>query len=107
MGVDRNEVIFLQEEMLNAVQNIFGVLCGLNKLYHPGKIKGLNQTVNKMRIAPPNVASRLPALFEVDMQTAVNNLKTLIEETIALVETHLPHIDTAPTRKLFTMQLRK
>ena len=107
MGVERNEVIFLQEELLNAVQNIFGVLCGLNKLYHPGKIKGLNQTVTKMQIAPPNVASRLPALFEVDMQTAVNNLKTLIEETITLVETHMPHIDTAPTRKLFTMQLRK
>ena len=107
MGVERNEVIFLQEELLHAVQNIFGVLCGLNQLYHPGKIKGLHHTVAKIKLAPPNVASRLPALFEVDMQTAVSNLKTLIEETITLVETHLPHIDTAPTRKLFTMQLRK
>lgn len=107
MGVDRNEIIFLQEELLNAVQNIFGVLCGLNQLYHPGKIKGLNYTVAKMQLAPPNVARRLPALFEVDMQTAVNNLKTLIEETISLVEIHMPHIDTAPTWKLFTMQLRK
>lgn len=107
MGVERNEVIFLQEEMLNGVQNIFGVLCGLNKLYHPGKIKGLDYTVAKMQIAPPNLASRLPALFEVDMQTAVSNLKTLIEETIILVETHMPHIDTAPTWQLFNMQLRK
>ena len=107
MGVDRNEIIFLQEELLNAVQNIFGVLCGLNKLYHPGKIKGLNYTVAKMQLTPPNVASRLPGLFEVDGQTAVNQLKQLIEETIKLVETHLPHIDTAPTWKLFTMQLRK
>ncbi len=39
--------------------------------------------------------------------TAVNQLKQLIEETIDLVETHLPHIDTTPTRNLFTMQLRK
>lgn len=107
MGVDRNEIIFLQEELLNAVQNIFGVLCGLNQLYHPGKIKGLNYTVAKMKLAPPNVANRLPALFKVDGQTAVFQLKQLIEETIELVETHLPHIDTAPTRKLFTMQLRK
>ena len=107
MGVERNEVIFLQEELLNAVQNICGVLCGLNQLYHPGKIKGLHHTVAKMSIAPPNVAHRLRVLCEVDMQTAVTNLKTLIEETISLVETHLPHIDTAPTRKLFTMQLRK
>jgi hypothetical protein len=107
MGVERNEVIFLQEELLNAVQNIFGVLCGLNQLYHPGKIKGLHYTVAKMTLTPPNIATRLPALFEVDMQTAVNDLKTLIEETISLVETHLPHIDIAPTRKLFTMQLRK
>ncbi|WP_420643968.1 nucleotidyltransferase domain-containing protein [Candidatus Leptofilum sp.] len=107
MGVDRNEVIFLQEELLTAVQNIFGVLCGLNQLYHPGKIKGLDYTVAKMQIAPTNVASRLPALFDTDMQTAVNDLKTLIEETIRLVETHMPHIDTAPTWKLFTMQLRK
>ncbi|WP_420632205.1 nucleotidyltransferase domain-containing protein [Candidatus Leptofilum sp.] len=107
MGVDRNEVIFLQEELLNAVQNIFGVLCGLNQMYHPGKIKGLNYTVAQMQLAPSNVANRLPALFEVDMQTAVSNLKTLIEETVKLVEIHLPHIDTAPTWKLFNMQLRK
>ena len=107
MGVDRNEIIFLQEELLNAVQNIFGVLCGLNQLYHPGKIKGLNYTVAKMQLTPPNVATRLPRLFNVDSQTAVNQLKQLIEETIELVETHLPQIDTAPTRKLFTMQLRK
>lgn len=107
MGVDRHEVIFLQEELLNAMQNIFGVLCGLNKLYHPGKIKGLNHTVAKMQLAPSNVASRLPGLFLVDGQTAVNQLKQLIEETIALVETHLPEFDTTPTRKLFTMQLRK
>jgi hypothetical protein len=107
MGVDRNEVIFLQEELLHAVQNIFGVLCGLNKLYHPGKIKGLNYTVAQMQLAPPNVTSRLPGIFEVDGQTAVTQLKQLIEETIELVETHLPHIDTAPNRNLFTMQLRK
>lgn len=107
MGVDRNEIIFLQEELLNAVQHIFGVLCGLNQMYHPGKIKGLNHTVAKMKIAPPDLATRLPGLFEVDGQTAVHQLQQLIEETIALVETHLPHIDTAPTRKLFTMQLRK
>lgn len=107
MGVDRNEVIFVQEELLTAVQNIFGVLCGLNQLYHPGKIKGLNHTVAQMQHTPPNIATRLPALFEGDKQTAVNNLKTLIEETISLVETHLPHIDTAPTWKLFNMQLRK
>jgi hypothetical protein len=105
MGVDRNEIIFLQEELLHAVQNIFGVLCGLNKLYHPGKIKGLKYTVAQMQLTPPNVAGRLPGIFEVDGQTAVTQLKKLIEETIELVETHLPHIDTAPTRKLFTMQL--
>jgi hypothetical protein len=33
--------------------------------------------------------------------TAVNQLKQLIEETITLVETHLPHIHTAATRELF------
>ena len=107
MGVDRNEVIFLQEELLTAVQNIFGVLCGLNQLYHPGKIKRLDHTIAQMEISPPNVAARLPALFEVDMQTAVNNLKQLIEETISFVETHCPDVDTSNTRKLFTMELRK
>ena len=107
MGVDRNETIFLQEELLTAVQNIFGVLCGLNKLYHPGKIKGLDHTIAQMNVAPHEVARRLPALFEVDGQKAVSQLKELIEETISLVETHLPHIDTAPTRNLFTMELRK
>jgi nucleotidyltransferase-like protein len=41
MGVDRSERLFLYESYLAAVENILGVLYGLNRRYHPGKLKGV------------------------------------------------------------------
>lgn len=107
MGADRREIIFLTEELLTISKNIFGILCGLNQLYHPGKVKGLAWTVQKMHIAPPDISRRLPALFQLDPDTAVAQAAHLIAETLTLVDIHQPDIDTQPTRNRLNMILRK
>lgn len=107
MGADRDEVIFLTEELLKVADNVFNVLCGLNQIYPPGKIKGLDFFVQQMHIAPSDLDKRLPRLFTVDLHTAVAEASTLVEETIDLVETYLPDFDTQPVRTRWTMQLRK
>ncbi len=48
MGADRDERLFLAEELLNNQKNLLGVFYGLNKLYHPGKVKGVAWAISKM-----------------------------------------------------------
>lgn len=95
-GIKRNDVLFLTDELLQAVKNIIGVLLGLNRLYHPVnsvKFKGMDRFINKMTITPPNLLFRLQQIFRTPPETAINSLNELIEETFALVEKHMPEVD--------------
>jgi len=96
-GVKRDDVLFLSEELLYAVKNILGVLLGLNQLYHPVNsvpLKGMDKFINKMAIAPDNLSFRLKRIFREEPHAAVYQLGELIEETFALVENHMPEVDT-------------
>lgn len=96
-GIERNDVLFLHEELLKRVKNIIGVLLGLNCFYHPVDsvpFKGMDKFINQMAIAPNNLSFRLKQIFREPPQLAVNHLGELIEETFALVEKHMPKLDT-------------
>jgi predicted nucleotidyltransferase len=57
-GIERDDVLFLTDELLQAVKNIIGVLLGLNKFYHPVNsvpFKRMDKFINKMAIAPNNL----------------------------------------------------
>jgi hypothetical protein len=107
MGVERGEWLFVYEALLEAEQNILGILCGLNRLYHPGKVKAIGWTIDKMNVKPPDLLARLERILRGDAGAAVGPLNELIEETLALVETHMPEISTARTREVLAMRLRK
>ena len=96
-GVKRDDVLFLTDELLQAVKNIMGVLLGLNRFYHPVNsvpFKGMDKFINKMAIAPNNLSCRLQQIFREEPHTAVTHLGELIDETFALVEKYLPEVDT-------------
>jgi len=52
-----------------------------------------------MNIAPSALANRLEAIFHTDTTTAAMQLEALVSETVALVEQHMPEIETAPLKK--------
>ncbi len=56
-----------------------------------------------MAIAPPNLSSRLKGIFQEEPDIAVNHLGELIEETFALVEKHMPEVDTTNAKKRYTL----
>lgn len=96
-GVQREDVLFLTDELLQAVKNLMGVLLGLNRFYHPVNsvpFKGMDKFINKMTIAPPNLSFRLKQIFRESPEIAVSHLGELIEETFTLVEKHMPEVDT-------------
>ncbi|MBF2008267.1 MAG: nucleotidyltransferase domain-containing protein [Chlorogloeopsis fritschii C42_A2020_084] len=96
-GIERDDVLFLTDELLNGVKNIIGVLLGLNRLYHPINsvpFKGMDKFFNKMAIAPNQLSFRLQQIFREEPQIAVNQLGELIEEIFVLVKKHMPEVDT-------------
>ncbi|MBW4685724.1 MAG: nucleotidyltransferase domain-containing protein [Komarekiella atlantica HA4396-MV6] len=96
-GIKRDDVLFLTDELLQAVKNIIGVLLGLNRFYHPVNsvpFKGMDKFINKMTIVPPNLSFRLKQIFCESPEIAVSQLSQLIEETFALVEKYMPEMDT-------------
>jgi hypothetical protein len=107
MGVERNDVFFLYDTFVHIAENIFGILCGLNRIYHPGKLKGAGWTIDRMAHKPANLQARLEQIFLVEPRAALPIIHDLIEETLALVEAQMPEVDTSRTRRILPMVLRK
>jgi hypothetical protein len=55
-----------------------------------------------MRLVPVDLDRRLKAVFRLPPVAAVDALSTICEEVFALVETHLPGVDTAERRTWLT-----
>ncbi|MBW4605765.1 MAG: nucleotidyltransferase domain-containing protein [Hassallia sp. WJT32-NPBG1] len=105
-GFKRDDILFLTDEVLQTVKNMIGVLLGLNRFYHPVNyvpFKGMDKFIKKMAIAPNNLSFRLKQIFREEPQTAVKNLGELIEETFALVEKHMPEVDTTEAWKHYKL----
>ena len=107
MAIERNDVLFYYETLLECTGNMIGILCGLNKIYHPGKIKGAEYTVAKMKIKPRNFRERCTGLFKQKSTDAVSELYKMIEETCDLIDKHLPAVSTVRSREVQKMILRK
>ena len=107
MAVERNDTLFYFESLVEITGNIAGILCGLNRMYHPGKLKGLEYTVKKMKIKPVNFFKRYNAVFSSGRKNAVKELYKLVKETLDLTDKHLPEVSTEGTRILLDMELRK
>src|SRR5262249_55818605 len=95
------DLLWLYEIFTEAEKNILGVLLGLNRLYHYGEYKRMDVYLERMTIAPPNLSMRLKKVLRTEPAEAVAQLDTLIEETFALVERHLPQVEITEIKKRY------
>ncbi|CAN5517030.1 hypothetical protein BH10BAC5_BH10BAC5_24220 [soil metagenome] len=102
MGIKRGEYLWTAEMMLRSFDKMVKVLCGLNKLYYPGKFKGMDHTIKQMKHKPKEIDKLYKDLFHGDIKKNIYDLNTCIERTIDLVEVIMPEINTERTRWLFT-----
>jgi hypothetical protein len=58
----------------------------------------MDETIALMAIKPADLAARLKRSFRIEPTEAAEELEALVEEMLALVETHIPGVDTAPYR---------
>lgn len=96
----RHATIWYYQTLVEAAQNIVGVLAGLNHLYFTTfQFKRMGRFFQQMDIAPPNLAARMERLFGDDQPNALAEVEGLVAETITLVEIHMPTIDTMRAKR--------
>ncbi|HEY1012874.1 MAG TPA: nucleotidyltransferase domain-containing protein [Herpetosiphonaceae bacterium] len=96
----RDALVWRYQATVEAAQNIIGILAGLNGAYHSAfQFKRMGAFLDKLAIAPPELAARIARLFEPDLAAAGAELERLVDETLALVEARMPEIDTAAARQ--------
>jgi hypothetical protein len=96
----RDATLWLHQIRVESIQNIFGVLAGLNRLYYSTfQFKRMHAFLRKMKIAPDNLADRIEWLLQADPQNAVHLLESLVTDTVALVAQHMPQVDTSTVQK--------
>lgn len=97
MGVDREDWIFLTEAKLKTIENLVGIMSGLNKMYHPGKLKGLAPIVKEMEIQPKNMLQRIMKMLQ--RHKDIDILIQMVYETFDLIDIHMPDVSTTEARK--------
>lgn len=97
----RHEIPLLYENHCHSVRLLINLLFGLNRIYHP-TFKWTRYFVEQMTIVPHNFFTRLEKVFQSDPVGGTQELRSLIEETFDLVELHLPQVDLAKQRQVFS-----
>jgi predicted nucleotidyltransferase len=92
----RDTTVWRYDVLVQSAYNLVAVLAALNRLYFSNfEFKRASKFLSRLEIAPPNLASRLEALFESDEPASTAELERLVSETAALVSTRFPDIDLA------------
>jgi predicted nucleotidyltransferase len=96
----RDATIWMYQLLAETANNLLGVLAGLNRRYFSSfQFKRTQRFIAQLELVPPRLADRLEAAFHADLAVAVQIIEELVRETIALVEHHMPQIDTARIRQ--------
>ena len=104
---NRDTTLWQNQILVEAGQNILGVLAGLNRLYYSTfQFKRMRQFIEQMNIAPQNLDPRLEDIYHREPLSAATQLKELIAETVELVELHMPEIDTSKVKQQLNRQQR-
>lgn len=95
----RDATIWLYQLLVEASYHLLGILAGLNRLYYSSfQFKRMHHFIAQMDIAPPNLATRLEALFHNDIAIAATQLEELVREVVELVKLYMPEIDVSSLR---------
>lgn len=110
MFAARDASLFFHHSVVEACLNVLGVLAGLNRRYYSTfQFKRMRTFVDALPLAPPDVATRIERVLAAaagQPEAAASELESLIGETVALVQAHLPEVDTSAVRRDLGQRLR-
>ena len=80
----------------------------LNRIYHPGKAKGLNWIIEQqLKVQPNDFLSRMIQMLNNKEFEGVAEMLRLIEEVYFLVAHEVPNFDYSAMLKRFHVKLRQ
>lgn len=97
----RSERLALNEYLLGAVRAFVAVVFGLNRQYHPGKLRGVRDTITRLRHKPRRFIQRCERLFRLQPMAQVDAMEQLSQEMIELVNLVMPEVDTHEVEENF------
>ncbi|MBD7966802.1 nucleotidyltransferase domain-containing protein [Paenibacillus gallinarum] len=100
-GLVRNDLVYLAEKKLQNQEKLLAIWCGLNRMYYPGKTKGLIYTLSQMKMKPNNAEFRMMNLWRVPAEESINILTDLIEDTFDLIELYRSDLVVSEARQQF------
>jgi hypothetical protein len=101
--VAARDTLILHHRLIgDSVRNLLDALLGLNRLFPEHDFKRLGGLLAKMTIAPRELDERLRLVMKCEYGVATRELGALIEELFALVDEHMPSVDTAEARERFS-----
>jgi hypothetical protein len=90
----RGDWLMLHDVFCRMQQRILGALCGLNHIFvHHPNYKWQADLITQMSHKPAHLAERLQQVFLVSPAEGITILHELLQDTIALAASHLPHLD--------------
>ena len=101
MCAGRDEEIWFRELLLDYTRKLLWILCGLNRRYYPGKLKGFAHVAATLTIAPQNFLERVEQMLNTPPRQAVPLLDSLVTEVYNLVDREMPEVDTGKVREWF------
>lgn len=102
----RDTALWTASGIVETAQNVLGVLAGLNRRYYTTfQFKRMGAFIQSLSIRPEGLYERILALLQADHPTAVALAESLVRETVALVDEHMPEVDTAKIRQKLDRRL--
>jgi hypothetical protein len=99
---ERDERHVLYPLLSHMVQRVSRILLALNRCYLPEpRLKWLDRLVRTLPISPVDCLARLQSLYRVEPVVAVHEMQQLFEETLDLVDNHLPGVETTFARQWY------
>ena len=96
----RDDLLALYSLLSHSARRLMGALLGLNRLYLPNPaFKGMDELIAEMQLRPPELDSRLRAVFRLSPTEGVRELLRLWEETLDLIDADVEGFDTAEYRE--------
>ena len=95
----RDATIWVHQVLVENAYNLLAVLAGLNRRYFSNfQFKRMQRFVKTLQIVPVDFGQRTEALFHTRAEDAALELEKLVQETLDLLDQHMPHIDTKAAR---------
>jgi hypothetical protein len=90
-------------ELTHLQQEVFLILLALNRMYFP-TFKWMYPTLDNMRLKPDSIGRRFRRVFGESYPVAIAGTRSILEETLRLVEGGFPHLDMRPAFRRLAYQ---